>query len=94
MAAYVVVEIDVHDPAAYEAYKTAAEVSIARNGGVYLARGGAAEALEGAAPKRMVILRFADADAARSWFHSPDYQAATKIRQSCSTARFVLVAGL
>ena len=57
MAAYVVVEIEVHDPAAYEAYKTAAETSIAHHGGVYLARGGAAEALEGAAPKRMVVLR-------------------------------------
>jgi uncharacterized protein (DUF1330 family) len=94
MAAYVVVEIDVHDPAAYEAYMAAAEVSIARHGGKYLARGGTAEALEGAPPKRMVILQFADAAAAKRWFHSPDYQAATTIRQSCSTARFVVVAGL
>ncbi len=94
MAAYVLVEIDVHDAARYEDYKTAAAPSIAKYGGKYLARGGAAEALEGAPPKRIVVLEFADAAAARRWFNSPDYQAATAIRRPAATARFIVVEGL
>lgn len=94
MAAYVIAEIEVHDPAKYEAYKTAAAESIARHGGTYRARGGAAEAFEGAAPKRMVILEFPNAEAARRFYHSAEYQAAMKTRQGCATARLVLVEGL
>jgi uncharacterized protein (DUF1330 family) len=94
MAAYVIAEIDVHDQAAYRAYMDAAPATIARHGGRYIARGGAAEALEGAAPKRMVILEFPTAAAARGWFNSPEYLAATKLRQQASSGRFLLVDGL
>jgi uncharacterized protein (DUF1330 family) len=94
MVAYVIAEIDVHDPAAYEEYKAAASASIARYGGSYRVRGGAAEALEGDAPKRLVVLEFASLDAAKQWYHSADYQAAVKLRQKCSTGRLVLLEGL
>lgn len=94
MAAFIVAEIDVHDPAAYEEYKTAAAASITRHGGVYRTRGGAAEALEGAAPKRMVVLEFANLEAAKRFYYSDDYQAAAKLRQKCATGRLVLLEGL
>jgi uncharacterized protein (DUF1330 family) len=94
MAAYVLVEIEVRDAARYEDYKSAAAPSIAKYGGKYLARGGAAEALEGAPPQRVVVLEFADVAAARRWYASPDYQAAVALRRPAATARFVLVEGL
>jgi uncharacterized protein (DUF1330 family) len=94
MVAYVIAEIDVHDRAAYQAYVDAAPESIARYGGTYRARGGAAEALEGAAPKRMVLLEFPNADAARRWYHSAEYQAALKLREGCATGRLVVVDAL
>ena len=94
MTAYVIAEIDVHDPAAYRTYIAAAPASIAQFGGTYRARGGAAEALEGAAPKRMVLLEFPNADAARRWYRSPEYQAALKLREGCATGRLVVVEGL
>ena len=58
------------------------------------ARGGAAEAFEGAAPKRTVVLEFPNADAARRWYHSPEYTAARKLRAGCATGRLVVVEGL
>lgn len=94
MAAYVLVEIDVHDPARYAEYMAAAPPSIANHGGRYLVRGGTAEALEGAAPKRVVVLEFPDAATARRWYHSPDYQATIPLRGPAATARFILVEGL
>jgi len=39
MAAYIVVQIDVHDPATYEEYKAAAQDTLAAFGGRYLVRG-------------------------------------------------------
>lgn len=92
--AYVVVEISINDPAKYERYKALAPASIAKFGGTYLVRGGTTEALEGTwDPERFVILQFPTADAARSWWHSPEYSAARAIRQTCAEARMLLVDG-
>jgi uncharacterized protein (DUF1330 family) len=42
MAAYIVVEIDVKDPAVFEEYKKLSPATIKQYGGKYLARGGSA----------------------------------------------------
>ena len=47
MAAYVVVEIEVHDAETYETYKQLAPPPIELYGGRYLVRGGAVETPEG-----------------------------------------------
>ena len=47
MPAYVVVEVDIHDPERYARYKDMAPPSIYQYGGRYVARGGKCEALEG-----------------------------------------------
>jgi uncharacterized protein (DUF1330 family) len=50
--------------------------------------------LEGAGePERTVVIEFPDADTARRWYHSDEYQQALKIRQANSTARLILVEG-
>ena len=41
MAAYVIVESDVHDPEQYERYRAAVPETLASNGGRFIARGGA-----------------------------------------------------
>ena len=95
MTAYVLVEMDVTDPEAFEAYKAAAPAAIQAHDGAYLARGGATELLEGdQAPGRVAVLQFADADAARAWFASPEYTAARALRADAATARFILVEGV
>jgi uncharacterized protein (DUF1330 family) len=94
MAAYVIAEIRVTDPAGYEPYRPLAAASIARHGGRFLARGGTAVLLEGVqAPERVVVIEFPDAAAAERWYQSEEYQAALKIRQAASAGRLILVDG-
>ncbi|MBW7851919.1 MAG: DUF1330 domain-containing protein [Rhodospirillales bacterium] len=94
MAAYVIVDSIVTDPAAYEEYKRLAGVSVAAHGGRFLARGGAAEVLEGdVTPHRTVITEFPSMEAARRWYDSPEYLAARKAREGAATMTMVLVEG-
>ena len=94
MPSYITIEITVHDPVTYERYKALAGPTLARYGGRYLVRGGAAETLEGEwVPKRLVILEFPNTQRARDWWASPEYAPAKAIRQSCATTRMILVEG-
>jgi len=95
MTAYVVVEVDVTDPEAYEVYKPLAAAAVEAHGGRYIARGGATELLEGEElPPRVVLLEFPDADTARTWYHSPEYGEAKAARAGAATGRFFIVEGL
>jgi uncharacterized protein (DUF1330 family) len=95
MPAYVVVQIDVKDPATYARYIEIAPPSIALYGGRYIVRGGATEILEGTwKPPRFVILEFASADRARAWWSSPEYAEARALRQTCADTEMLLVEGV
>ena len=94
MAAYVIADVEVTNPAGYEPYRALAGASIAQYGGRFVVRGGAAERLEGPdEPARLVVIEFADAAAARRWYNSPEYQKAIPIRQANSRGRVFLVEG-
>ena len=95
MPTFVVAEIvEIHDPKTYERYKTLAPVSIGRYGGRYASRGGATEALEGDWDSdRYVVLEFPNADAARTWWRSPEYAEAKALRQASATSRILLTDG-
>jgi len=47
MSAYVIAEIEVVDPAAYEDYRKQVLAVVTKYGGRFIARGGKAETLEG-----------------------------------------------
>jgi len=95
MAAYVIAEIDVTDPARYEAYKRLAPAAIAAHGGKYLVRGGAAELLEGERMAgRTVILEFPTLDDARRFYHSEQYGVAKRARAGAARFNLLLVEGL
>ena len=81
MAAYVVAEVEVTDPAVYEDYRKMVPATVAQYGGRFLVRGGAVETKEGGwQPKRFVVLEFASMDQARKWYHSPEYAPALALR--------------
>lgn len=91
---YVVAEISVKDPAAYEIYKPKAAAAVARYGGRYLVRGGKATGLEGEAPAgRIVILEFESVAAAMAFEESPEYREAAPIRQKAAESRVFMVEG-
>ena len=95
MAAYVISEVEVRDAGAMELYRSLAAQSIARFGGRYLVRGGAAELVEGGpAVKTLVIVEFASMARAREWYASPDYCEALKVRRTALERRLVFVEGV
>ena len=95
MPAYMLVDIDVHDPARYEEYRASAPAAIHAYGGRYLVRGGAAELLEGErAPHRVVVLEFPSLEQARAFWDSPEYAAFKGIRHESASSNVVLVEGL
>ena len=95
MAAYFIVDVDVKNPQAYEAYKQAAAASIAQYGGRYLVRGGKHEVLEGDwRPTRLVVLEFPSVDAATRWYTSPEYADVKPIRLEHAVSDIVLVDGI
>ena len=94
MAAYVIADIQVTDPTSYDQYRPLAGASVARFGGRFAVRGGKVDLLEREPePERIVVIEFPDADAARRWYRSEEYQKALKIRQSASRGRVFLVDG-
>lgn len=93
-AAYVVVQIAIDDPEAYERYKALAPPSIAAYGGRYVVRGGDSEVLEGTwRPPRLVVLEFPSAAQARAWWESPEYAPAKALRQHCARTEMLLIEG-
>jgi uncharacterized protein (DUF1330 family) len=92
--AYIIADVQVSDPTAYEHYRPLAGASIARFGGRFVVRGGKADLLEGEPqPERIVVIEFPDAETARRWYRSEEYQTALKIRQAASRGRVLLVEG-
>ena len=95
MAAYLVADIDVTDPAQFEEYKKLAPAAIAKYGGRYLIRGGAYEAVEGDwKPPRLTVVEFESMEKAKAFYHSPEYQAAIKARAGAASMNMLLVQGI
>ena len=93
---YLIVETKVSDDVAYEIYKGLAQAAIAQYGGRYLVRGGAAEILEGKWTDipGLVIVEFASTEQAKSFYRSPEYQAARKARESAAEMNMLVVSGI
>ena len=95
MAAYLIANVEVTDPVAYEEYRRLAPAAIAAHGGRYLARGGATAVLEGEfAAHRLVILEFPDMARLQAFYHSPEYQPLAAMRQRAARSSFVAVEGV
>jgi len=95
MPAYLIADMDVSDPARYEAYKRLAPPAIAKYGGRYLARGGRTERLEGDwLPQRCVIVEFESMEKVKAFFDSPEYRAAREARAGAGVFRMIVTEGL
>jgi uncharacterized protein (DUF1330 family) len=94
MAAYVIGEIEVTDPATYQEYGKQVLATIQKFGGKFVVRGGKADAFEGVAPKRIVVLEFPTLERAQKWYHSAEYAPLIKMRQKASSGRLIVVEGI
>ena len=95
MTAYVVLDIQVTDPARYEKYKDLAAPTVTQYGGKYIVRGGKVNKLEGDwAPSRVVILQFESVEQAEKWLGSPEYRPAMELRHQTAITRSIIVEGI
>jgi len=93
MKGYVVAQIQITDQKTYDDYRAQVLPTIERYGGKFLVRGGRAEAVEGPAAGRMVVLEFPSYDQAKTWYHSAEYSPLAALRQSAASGQLVLVEG-
>ena len=95
MAAYVIVDIEVTNPEAYEDYRSQVPPLVAKYGGKYLSRGGEMEMLEGDwTPKRLVVLEFPSFERAKEFYNSEEYGPVKAIRLNSTKSKMVLVDGV
>jgi uncharacterized protein (DUF1330 family) len=95
VAAYVIANIEVTDPKAYEEYRSRVPAIIAAYGGRYLVRGGQFEQLEGDGQfERVVVLEFPDMARLRAFYRSDEYRPLIAIRQRSSRSRLIAVQGI
>ncbi|HEY0642658.1 MAG TPA: DUF1330 domain-containing protein [Nocardioides sp.] len=91
---YVIADIEVTDPGAYEDYKRLSSAAADKYHGRWLVRGGAVDVLEGDwEPHRLVVLEFGDEDAAQRWYTSAEYAEAKAVRMRSAKASLLLVRG-
>jgi uncharacterized protein (DUF1330 family) len=94
MPAYIIVNIEVTDPAAFARYRDVVPPVIAAHGGRYLVRGGELHVMEGAPDwKRLVVLEFPSLAAARAFYDAPDYAPLLALRLASTNSQMVMVEG-
>ena len=95
MASYIIVDVDVKDAKAFEAYKQPTAASIAQYGGRFIVRTSEYEVLEGNwRPTRLVVLEFPSVEAARRWYASEEYRKVMPIRLRHAVSNIILVDGV
>ena len=94
MPAYIIVDVEIHDPVQYEDYKKLTPISLAKYQGKFIVRGGTTETLEGGwDPQRIVVLEFPNAELAKSWWDSEEYAPAKALRHRTAKSKMILVEG-
>ncbi len=95
MPAYVIVELEITDPAGYEEYKKLVPPTLAAYDGKFVVRGGACETLEGDwRPQRIVVLEFPTPGRARQWWASREYAQAKALRLRTARSKLIVVEGV
>ena len=95
MSAYVVVQIEVHDPEAFEEYRALVSSTVEAYGGRYVVRGGTIETLEGDwKPPRFVILEFESMERAKAWWSSEEYRVPKELRHKAASSQMIVAEGV
>lgn len=95
-AAYVLVDMNISDPARYKEYMAAAPATVAAAGGEYVVRGGRCETLEGEwHPARIAMLKFPSFDHAKAWYDGEKYRSVRGKRAGATeTFNMIVVEGV
>ena len=91
---YVVANIRVKDQEKSQGLSGMAGPAIKKYGGRVLARGPDADRLEGNVSGIVMMIEFESKEAANTFYHSDEYQAAKAVREECSDTDFMIIEGV
>lgn len=95
MPAYIIVDVEIHNPKEYENYRTMVPPTLAKYQGKFIVRGGKTETLEGGwDPKRIVVIEFPTVEQAKSWWSSEEYAPAKALRHKTAKSKMILAEGV
>jgi len=95
VAAYIIADVTVTDPAAMEEYRKRVPATLARYGGRFVVRGGAHQSIEGDwKPTRLVVLEFPSMEQAKRWYDSEEYREPKAMRLRAGRTNLVMVDGV
>lgn len=94
MSAYVIVDLEIIDPAGFQEYRQRVIETVKKYGGKYIAAADAVETLEGDwRPKRIVMIQFESMQSARNWIQSPVYREIAPVRHRTARTKMIVVEG-
>ena len=91
---YVVANVRVRDQEKYRQFSGMAGPAIQKYGGTVLARGAVADRLEGDVDGIVMMIEFESKDAANTFYHSEEYQAAKTVREECADTDLMIAEGV
>ena len=91
---YLVANIRVTDQERFQAFSGMAGPAIKKYGGKVLARGPGADRLEGDVSGIVMMIEFESKEAASTFYHSEEYQAAKAVREDCSDTDLMIIEGV
>ena len=93
--AYLVVNLDIHDPATFAKYRDAVPAVFQKYGGRFLVAGAEPKALEGNLTlKRVAVIEFPSMEAAQQYRASSEYAAIEEFRTKAARSDIVLLQGV
>jgi uncharacterized protein (DUF1330 family) len=95
MPAYVVFTREkTRDAAPLEEYRPLGKAVAKKHGVIFRAYKGRHEVMEGPSTEAVFILEFPTFEAAKAWYQSPEYQAASEHRHRAGDYRVIITEGL
>jgi uncharacterized protein (DUF1330 family) len=94
MTAYVIGDIEVTEPAAFQEYRNRIGATVEQYGGKFVVRGGRVNPKEGDwQPRHVVMLEFPSFEQAESWYNSSEYKPLIAMREKAARTNLIIVEG-
>jgi uncharacterized protein (DUF1330 family) len=91
MAAYVIGDIEVTDPAAFREYRNRVGATVEQYGGRFVVRGGRVNPKEGDwEPHLLVMLEFPTLEQAERWYNSSEYKPLIALRENAARTQLLI----
>jgi uncharacterized protein (DUF1330 family) len=91
---YWMASVRIRDPQRYPDYIAANKAAFDKYGAKFVVLGGKFELANGKSSDRHVVIEFDSFETAKACFHSPEYQAALRIFETCADSDLVIVEGV